>query len=148
MKKIIIITLLTLNLMGIVSPISPVYADDRQGSWSVIPNPSDIMERVGEDSADLNNLKALPQGEIQNGADDETKSIFNFYSAATKLVMGIATILVVVGFFIAGVMYVTAQGNEEMHKKAVNIMLYTVAGIIIIAAAYGIIIGIAKLNPF
>ncbi|KKQ69857.1 MAG: hypothetical protein UT33_C0021G0009 [Candidatus Peregrinibacteria bacterium GW2011_GWC2_39_14] len=140
MKKILITILLTLNIIGLLSPIAFAYA--ATGSW-------DLLQPVQIEGGDKNDyLKALPQGDKIDKQEDEQKSTATFYASATKFIMGLATILVVVGFFVAGVMYVTAQGNEEMTKKAVNIMMYTIVGVIIIAAAYGIIIGITKLKPF
>ncbi|MFA6550552.1 MAG: hypothetical protein WCT36_04330 [Candidatus Gracilibacteria bacterium] len=143
MKKILITILLTLNVIGLLSPIAFVYA--ATGSWDLLKPVTDT--EVEGASNNTNYLNALPQGKVEN-QDAEKASTATFYASATKFIMGLATILVVVGFFAAGVMYVTAQGNEEMTKKAVNIMMYTVVGVIIIAAAYGIIIGITKLKPF
>ncbi|KKQ67875.1 MAG: hypothetical protein US89_C0013G0045 [Candidatus Peregrinibacteria bacterium GW2011_GWF2_38_29] len=131
-----------------MSPIALAYAvpksEEVKGSWDLLKPAQIDGVNTGKE---LEYLRSLPQADTIT-KDIEAKTTATFYASATKLMMGLATILVVVGFFVAGVMYVTAQGNEEVTKKAVNIMMYTVVGVIIIAAAYGIVIGITKLKPF
>lgn len=94
---------------------------------------------IGGEKA-LENLQGLQK------TTDVGENYPKFYAAATKILLGAASVLVVVGFFSAGVVYLSAQGNEETIKKAKSILLYTLLGILIIAAAYGITYGIAQLK--
>ncbi len=57
-----------------------------------------------------------------------------------KLSMVLATIAIVV----AGIFYLISQGNEDQTKKAKDIVIYLLIGMAIIAASYGVIVGISQ----
>ncbi|MFA5820613.1 MAG: hypothetical protein WC873_00640 [Candidatus Gracilibacteria bacterium] len=57
-----------------------------------------------------------------------------------KLSMVLATIAIVV----AGIFYLISQGNDDQTKKAKDIVIYLLIGMAIIAASYGLIVGIAQ----
>lgn len=96
----------------------------------------EIEKDIGGEKA-VENITNLP---------DVNENFPKLYAGLTRILLGAASVLAVVGFFAAGIVYVSAQGSEETIKKATNIMLYTMLGVLIIAAAYGITLGIAKLQ--
>jgi hypothetical protein len=49
------------------------------------------------------------------------------------------TLAAFVGFVVAGFFYVTAYGNEEQIKKAKNILIWSVVGLLLVIASYTII---------
>ncbi len=80
---------------------------------------ADIAPPEGSDLPDLS-----PEDIIIN--------IFNWLA-------GILALISVVVIVIAGIMWVTAGGNEDTVKKARGMILYAVIGLIIAGAAYGIV---------
>ncbi|MBI5152007.1 hypothetical protein HZA39_00570 [Candidatus Peregrinibacteria bacterium] len=139
MKKILILMIVGIILTGWMMPAIS-YA---QGQQTVKPAELFKVETSIGEGKSLGNLQGLQKTtDVGGKAEDFPK----FYAAVTKILLGAASVLVVVGFFSAGVVYLSAQGNEETIKKAKNILLYTLLGILIIAAAYGITYGIAQLK--
>lgn len=137
MKKIIIFIVLGLILNGFFAPVMSYAQTDSTNLFKV---------ETQYDQQGLQNVKNLATG-TDIGATETTAEYFpRIYASITKIMLGAATVLIVVGFFAAGVVYVSAQGNEETLKKAKNIALYTLLGILIIAVAYGITIGIARIT--
>lgn len=61
----------------------------------------------------------------------------------TQIITGILTFLLmavgiigIIGFAIAGILYLTAAGDEDRIKKAKNAMLYSIIGVIVAVAGY------------
>ena len=131
MKKIIAFLIIGLVLAAWTAPTIS-YAQQASPSKGV--ELFKIEEKIGGQASNVKNLPDVGENYPQ------------FYASLTRILLGAATILVVVGFVVAGVMYVSAQGDDETLKKAKNIALYTILGVLIIAVAYGITIGIARLK--
>jgi uncharacterized membrane protein len=69
----------------------------------------------------------LPQG-----------TVLQIVTNAMQWILAIVGILGVVGFAIAGIMYLTAAGNEEMISKAKKAMVMSIIGVIV--ALLGLVI--------
>jgi hypothetical protein len=82
-------------------------------------------------------LENLPKGEWT----DLMAKIIN-------LVLGITGSLAFASFTYGGVMMVTAQGNDEKICKGKNIIFLSILALAIIAASYGIVVGITQLRFF
>jgi len=65
-----------------------------------------------------------------------------------NLVLGISGSLAFAAFTYGGVMMVTAQGNDEQIRKGKNILYWSLLALAIIAASYGIVVGITQLQFF
>ncbi len=65
-----------------------------------------------------------------------------------KLVLAACGSLAVASFTVGGVMMVTAQGVEDKIRKSKAILLWSVLALVIIAASYGIVLGITQLQFF
>jgi hypothetical protein len=50
--------------------------------------------------------------------------------------IGIAAVL---GFVVAGIMYITAAGDEDRVKSAKNMMLYSIIGIVVALIGYAVV---------
>jgi len=131
MKKLIAFLIIGLVLAAWTAPAISYAQTPTKGM--------ELFEIIKDDKLKdkVSNVKNLP---------DVGENYPQFYASLTRILLGAATILVVVGFVVAGVMYVSAQGDDETLKKAKNIALYTILGVLIIAVAYGITIGIARLK--
>lgn len=110
-------------------------------------NVDDLLPRPGEDKG----------GDIGNIYDsDELKAVANLPKVTTENIMttiirsilGWSMILTIAALVFAGIFYLRSMGNEEDLNKAKSIILYLIIGIAIMAAAYGIVLGISQFNFF
>lgn len=104
-------------------------------------SPTDIVG-LEEDSE----IKSLPFAKIPEGEDENAYITKTLYGNMAKLMLGLASILIVISFIVAGTLYVTAQGNEEQLNKAKSILIYTLIAVAIIASSYGITLGVTKIK--
>lgn len=58
--------------------------------------------------------------------------------------MGIVGGIFFAMFVVAGILYLTAAGNPAMIKKATNMMVFAVIGIVIISGSYILVSGIFR----
>lgn len=65
-----------------------------------------------------------------------------------QIILGMGAILAAASVIGAAVYYMISMGNEDDTGKAKNILLYSIIGLLIMSGAYGIIVGIAKLQFF
>lgn len=65
---------------------------------------------------------------------------------AVNIILYATSTVIFVTLVYAGIIYVTARGNEEQTKKATSMILYAIVGIITIAVSYAIIVGISNIN--
>jgi hypothetical protein len=63
-----------------------------------------------------------------------------------KFILSITGALAFVSFSYAGIMMVTAQGNEDHIKKGKNLLLWSILALAIIATSYALILGISQLQ--
>ncbi len=61
-------------------------------------------------------------------------SVFEIISNVMYWILALVGIIGVIGFAIAGIMYLTAAGNEERIATAKNAMLYSIIGVIVALA--------------
>jgi hypothetical protein len=94
---------------------------------------------VGDKNKNL--LNNLPKAKDENTFND-------LYGSVAKLMLAVATIGIFVALFVAGAIMAINQGDENATKTAKDIVKYVIIGVIIIAAAYGIVTGITRLKPF
>lgn len=78
------------------------------------------------------------------GASQGTSGVENLVIDILKYVLGISGLIAVVFLVIGGISYITAGGNEETTKKATRTLLNAVIGMIIVFAAYAIVITVQK----
>src|SRR3989338_7654791 len=64
-------------------------------------------------------------------------SIYNIISRTMNWLLAILGFIGIIGFVIAGILYLTAAGDEGQIEKAKNAMMYSIIGIIIIQAVEG-----------
>jgi|GEM_PF-2870371 len=67
-------------------------------------------------------------------------------SAAIKFLLSIAGVLAFIAFTAAGILMVTARGNEEQIKKGKDILIWSILALAIIATSYAIVLGITQLQ--
>ena len=75
----------------------------------------------------------LKPGDIQNAP---TQSANDFLVAGLNLTYFVAGVVAVIVIIIAGIMFVTNGGDPESVKKARNMILYSVIGLVVILIAF------------
>jgi hypothetical protein len=71
------------------------------------------------------------QFETPSGTNLPTQSIYNIVQNFMNWILGIVGILGVIGFAIAGVLYLTAAGDDNRVQTAKNAMMYSIIGVIV-----------------
>ncbi len=66
-------------------------------------------------------------------------SIYNIIARIMNWLLGILGFIGVIGFVIAGILYLTAAGDEEQIKRAKNAMLYSIIGVIVALIGFVIV---------
>jgi hypothetical protein len=83
--------------------------------WGILAVPFVAMAQWAKPSGTL-----LPTGTI-------TSIITNFM----KWALALLGVFAVIGFVIAGIMYLISAGNENMQEKAKKAMIYSIVGVIV-----------------
>jgi hypothetical protein len=65
-----------------------------------------------------------------------------------NLVLGVTGSLALASFTFGGILMVTAQGKDEQISKGKNILYWSIMALAIIAASYGIVVGVTQLQFF
>ncbi len=63
-----------------------------------------------------------------------------------KILLNISGGLTLLSFTVGGVMMIISQGNGDLLEKGKRITYYSVAGLVIIAVSYALVIGVSELN--
>ena len=78
---------------------------------------------------------ALALAQLQIPSEKDTglpsNSIYEILKNGMKWILGLVGIIGVIGFAIAGIMYLTAAGDEERIKTAKKAMLMSIVGVIV-----------------
>lgn len=70
------------------------------------------------------------------------------FTTAIKTILGWSMLLALIAIIVAAIYYLQSRGTEEDISKAKSIIIYLIIGMAIMAAAYGIIAGIAQFEFF
>lgn len=81
---------------------------------------------------------AFAQFETPGGTNLPDSSILDIATGAMNWLLIIVGILGVIGFVIAGIIYLTAAGDEEQIGKGKKAMIYSIVGVIV--ALLGVVI--------
>lgn len=76
------------------------------------------------------------------------KSWPQILSGIIKILLNISGGLALVSFTAGGVMFISARGATDLIDKAKKLIFYSLIGLIIIAAAYGLVYGVANIQFF
>lgn len=77
-------------------------------------------------------------GDIQTGADLSDEPLEDTLGSLIGVVLSVLGIVLLVLVIYAGFLWMTAQGDADQTKKARDIMINAVIGLIIVLAAYAI----------
>jgi len=63
-----------------------------------------------------------------------------------KTLLAWSIIFTVIAIVVAGVYYLTSEGEEDKVTKAKSIIIYLIIGAVVMGAAYGVVTGLSQLN--
>lgn len=133
MKKIVVklafITLVLISILQTTALAAQVDVDN-----DLVPRPGD---KLGGKFEELKVVSDLPEVTIEEAITTTIKTILAWS-------MSIALITIV---FI-GIYYLKSMGTEEDLSKSKNMIIYLAIGMAIMAAAYGVIVGISQFDFF
>ncbi len=103
------------------------------------PNLDTLTPRPGDATkySDLNPIKKLPNVTLEAGIADVIKTI-----------LGWSMILTLAALIFTGIFYLKSRGEDDDTTKAKNMLKNLLIGMLVIASAYAIVAGIAKINFF
>lgn len=84
-------------------------------------------------------VKNLPQGKSKDVLADVLASVI-------KTVLGITGSLAFISFTYAGIMFITAHGDETQLSKAKKLIFWSIFALAIIATSYAITLGVSQLK--
>jgi len=73
-----------------------------------------------------------------------SNSILNIVFTLLIWLLGIFSIIAVIGFIISGIMYLTSAGDEEQQKRAKHALYYAITGVVV--GLIGLVVLIAVNN--
>lgn len=76
---------------------------------------------------------ALVSAQLMNNAPAgmASGSIYGIINTIMNWMLGIIGFIAIIGFCIAGILYLTSAGDEERQKTAKNAMVYSIIGVIV-----------------
>ncbi len=66
-------------------------------------------------------------------------SIYDIIKTTMNYLLAILGFIAIIGFVIAGILYLTAAGNEDQIKKAKSAMMFSIMGVIVALVGYVIV---------
>lgn len=133
MKKIVIKSaFITLALISILQ--STALAAQVDVDKELVPR---LGDNLGEAFEELKVVSDLPEVTIEEAITTTIKTIL-----AWSMLIALITIVFI------GIYYLKSMGTEEDLSKSKNMMIYLAIGMAIMAAAYGVVVGISQFDFF
>lgn len=134
LKKIstFLITAISLILISAVSHAATT--DELVKDLLPVDEFAELMEEEDKNHAIIayNNLPSL--------------SIPQLMASVIRTLLGWSMILTIIAIVVTGIYFLTAQGKDEQISKAKDLILYLLIGLVIMASAYGLIVGLSQFN--
>ena len=73
-------------------------------------------------------------------------SLAEFLSVGIRTILAWSMLLTIVALVVSGIFFLTAESKDEQIAKAKTIIVYLLIGLIIMASAYAIIVGLSRFN--
>lgn len=85
-------------------------------------------------------------GIVSNIAKNTSGDLGTILSSLIKFILAITGTIAFISFSYAGVLMVTARGNEDQIKKGKDIILWSIIALAIIAGSYAVVLGVSQLK--
>lgn len=76
------------------------------------------------------------------------KTLNELTAGIIKILLAICGSLALVSFTVGGIIMITAQGDETKISKGKMVLIWSIAGLAVIAISYGIVVGVSQLQFF
>jgi len=76
------------------------------------------------------------------------KTLNELTSSIIKILLAICGSLALGSFTVGGIIMITAQGDETKISKGKMVLIWSIAGLAVIAVSYGIVVGVSQLQFF
>lgn len=155
-KKIIFGILLAMLVLGIHLQAGITLAQENQAdhtSQSGQPADQTPGQTSEQTKAEVDGIFHLYTGNNASGKNSYVQKLpggdwQSILTAAIKFMLGISGTLAFISFTVAGVLFVTARGEEDQLTKAKHMLLWSIAALAIIAVSYAIVLGISQFKYF
>ncbi|MFC1615851.1 hypothetical protein ACFL21_01810 [Patescibacteria group bacterium] len=137
-KKLAIIALGIFLLSSSITFAKTVDID----SESLLPRPG---ESTGDEESGKLEIEYPELGVVGNLPEVTAEGAV---TAVIKTILGWTMLLALVAIVVAGIYYLKSEGEEEEIAKAKRILVYLIVGMLVMAASYGIVSGVAKFDFF
>lgn len=90
---------------------------------------------------------ASAQWNVANGVDNtnlSNRTVGSMLNIILNYTLALVGILGILGFIVAGIMYLTAAGDEDQVGKAKNVMMYSIIGVIVALIGWIVISAISQ----
>lgn len=143
MLKNILQNIVLLMMIGWVIgiPVASAYAhNDFYTNRLIALEDKDFLEtfsyeKRNTEGTKIGYVKALPKGSTQE-----------VLGGIIKFILGITGTLALISFSYAGIMFITAQGDETHLTKAKKMLFWSILALAIIATSYAIVLGVSQLK--
>ncbi len=146
-KKILGIKMVLLIVTGLsLSMISSVaYAADTTTTTAPGTTVDDLL-RPFKYTSGASNDQSSKIVIVSNIANRTGGAWTDILAGVIQFALGVTGALAFISFTYAGVLMVSARGNEEQIKKGKQILLWSILALAIIATSYALVLGISQLK--
>ena len=74
--------------------------------------------------------------QIEGASNMPQGTLFEIIQNLMRWILGIVGFVAIIGFCIAGILYLTSAGDDERQKSAKSAMVYSIIGVIVALAGY------------
>lgn len=139
LKKALLSAIIILTVFSLFMKTSttPVYASDRCYQLCIVsgePTPAQC-DNICHSSGGLGSINN-PIESLSGGAYSDVTSLPLFISNIIRLITIGAGLFALFNFISAGIVYISAGGDEQKIKQAWNMITFSLYGLVIIAAAF------------
>jgi len=85
-------------------------------------------------------------GYVETLSQQTTGTWQDLLAGVIKIILGITGAIAFISFTVSGIMFVTAEGNEEQLGKTRKMIYWSILALVIIAASYALVLGVSKLQ--
>ena len=140
LKRIITMSVLSVLVFSMASfQFASISFANNQNSHSLIAVEAETFFHVSKDTeGKVGLVKTIAE---KTGGDWQA-----VLAGIIKLVLSITGAIALTSFTYAGVMFVTARGNEDQLTKAKHMIFWSLLALAIIATSYAIVLGVSQLQ--
>jgi hypothetical protein len=139
--KIGVISLMSFLVMALFMPFALAQGQENNQTQQEF-DPTDLFRKF--EYTDGNNA-GTKIGAVANLPDTPWQTAL---AGVIKILLNISGAVALVAFTAGGVMMIAANGNDDTLGRGKKVVIYAIAGLVIIAVSYALVIGVSELQFF